>query len=475
MRGPELYRSFQQVQQTAEQEHNRAAQHLRAASGRVDTLVNEQVQLVSASAQLIVGDGQGLGGNSKVVQRLRTELQAREDQRRTIKSQLTEKREELAQAEATIGQAEAVVDERENELEALERAAVAELKQDPALAERFERLGTLTDILEGARQKTLRAKNDADAKAPAYENNPLFGYLLQRQYGQPGYAGTGVVAVLDSWVARLVQYGRYFPDYQRLKTIPERMAEHQQRLEEEADDLERQLGKLRTQAVAQWPGVKAAQDNVRNARTKLEQAKSKADTLRARVETLDDALTAFAQGKDPHTRQALDMVANLLLRGKAQEARELVAATDSDEDDQALARLYEIRDELEEARQEVEDAKATQVKLRQRYDNIQAFVRRFSESNLAKSNKRFSNTDPDGWTRTLLTAVALDSLFSEVKSRARTIDDTPTYRSSSSSSPSSGGWGGSSGGFGSGGGLGGGGFSGGGSIGGGGFKTGGGF
>lgn len=472
MRGPELYRSFQQAQQTAEQEHNRAAQHLRAASGRVDALFNEQVQLVSASAQLIVGDLKGLGGSSKVVQRLRTELQAREDQRHTIKSQLTEKREELALAEAAIGAAEAVVNERENDLEALERAAVANLKQDPDLAERFERLGTLTDILEGARQKTLRAKNDADAKAPAYENNLLFGYLLQRQYGQPGYAGTGVVAVLDSWVARLVQYGRYLPDYQRLKTIPERMAEHQQRLEDEANELEGQLSKLRTQAVAQWPGVKEAQDQVRAARTKLEQAKSKADTLRARVETLDDALTAFAQGKDPHTRQALDMVANLLLRGQAKEAKELVAATDSDEDDRALARLYEIREELEEARQEVESAKATQVKLRQRYDHIQAFVRRFSESNLAKSNKRFSNADPDGWTRTLLTAVALDSLFSEVKSRARTIDDTPTYRSST---PSTGSWGGSSGVFGGGGGLGGGGFGGGSSIGGGGFKTGGGF
>ena len=114
-------------------------------------------------------------------------------------------------------------------------------------------------------------------------------------------------------------------------------------------------------AVAQWPGVKAAQDNVRSARTKLEQAKSKADTLRARVETLDEALTAFAQGKDPHTRQALDMVANLLLRGQAKEAKELVAATDSDEDDRALARLHELREELEEARQEVESAKAPQV------------------------------------------------------------------------------------------------------------------
>lgn len=470
MRGPELYRSFQQAQSQAEQEYNQASKHLRAVSGRMDALVNEQVRLVATSAHLIVAEGKTLTGNNKTIQRLRSELEARESQRHAIKSQLLERREELARAEVAITENEALVSDRENELLALERAAVAHLKQDEGLAEKFDRLGTLTDILEGARQKTLRAQEDADAKAPAYESHPLFSYLLKRQFGQPAYAGSGVTAVLDSWVARLVQYQRYFPDYQRLKAIPKRMAEHQQRLEEETNTLEAELTKLRNAAVASWPGVADAQSELRLARTQLEQAKARAESIHARVETLDDSLTAFAQGKDPHTRQALEMVANLLMRDK-KEAQALVSASSSEEDDRALERLYAIQEELEHTYKEVEKAKADQVRLRQRYDKIQAFVRRFNESNLGKSNKKFSSANPDTWVKTLLAAAALDALFFEVKSRARTIDDTPSYRSSSPSS----GLGGFGGSYGGGGSIGGGSYGSGGGIGGGGFKTGGGF
>ena len=397
-------------------------------------------------------------GGGATGRRLRTEIKHRDEQRREIKAQLKEQRRLEADAEAAVLDAEAASARAEDELDALERAALAQLKQNDSIRALFDTHARHIDVLDGARKKTQRAEEDAAAKSPAFENDPLFAYLLSRNFGQDAYQGSGLTAVLDSWVARLVRFNKHFPDYQRLRAIPKRMQEHQGTLEAEADRLDAEVAKLRAEAIDAWPGVKEARRTLDDAHTALERAKGRLNTIATRADSLDNALTSFAEGRDPHTQQALQMVSSLLLRGSNSEARTLVGATDTDEDDKALATLQQLRDEIESRRKEVAVLKERQTAARQQYDRIHSFVQRFGSSNLARRNRRYSG-DINGWVSALVAAKALDSLYSQVSSNARVIDDTPAYQSSSSSSIGSfGGFGGSSGGFGTGGGIGGGGF-----------------
>lgn len=476
MRGNELQRRFDSVEAQANSKYTAAQNDLRAASGEVDRLFNEQVRTVANIASIVLAEeGKGLFsgmGARRAGRQLQAELEQRDAQRRQIKSRLAEQRSKVAGIELEVKTAAHALHEREHELEELERQAIQQLKEDPRMAAQFERAEALADQLDKSEEKTQKAQRDADKKAPAFENNPLFAYLLKRHYGTPQYHANNIIAMLDGWIARKVQYSRYFPDYQTLKKIPVMFQENTAHLRDENNDLQAHVAAARANALREWPGVDEASRNVRLAQSALEKVKSKLHDAVTGMENLDDALTQFAQGTDPHTRRALDMVTQLI-NTDSLEGQELVKATNTTDDDRAMARLKSLRAELVEARERVETLKQKQVEARTQLDRTQEFVHRFRDSSLGRSNKRYSDTQPETWVAALVAGVALDQLFSQVKNNARTVDDTPSHTSSSSSSPF-GGMGGSSsssGGFSTSSGFGGGGFKTTGSIGGGGYKT----
>lgn len=482
MRGNELQRRFESVESQANSTYTVAQNELREASGVVDRLFNEQVRTVANIASTVLAaEGKGLfsGIEARRSSRLlQAELEQRDKQRREIKSRLAEQRSVVSGVEQEVQVAAQALHEKEHALEELQREAIHELKKDPRTAAQFERAEALADQLDKSEQKAIKAQQDADKKAPPFENNPLFAYLLKRQYGTPNYRANNFIAMLDAWVARKVNFAKQFPDYQTLKKIPGMVQDHTSHLREEYNELQAHVAAARANALREWPGMAEAEKAVRVAQSALEKIKSKLQDALSRMENLDDALTQFAQGTDPHTRRALDMVTQLINTDTG-EAEALVRSTASTEDDRALARLKVLRAELVDARERVEALKRKQVEARTHLDRVQEFVRRFRDSSLGRSNKRYSDTKPETWIAALATGAALEQLFSQVKSNARTVDDTPSHSSSSSGS-FEGGFGGSSSsggssGFGTSSGFGGGGYSTTGSIGGGGYKTTGGF
>lgn len=481
MRGNELQRRFDNVEAQATSTYTLAQNELRDASSAVDRLFNEQVRTVANIANIVLAEeGKGLFsgmGARRSGRLLQAELEQRDKQRRLIKSRLAEQRSTVAGIELEVNTAAQALHEKEHALEELERQAIQELKQDPRMAAQFDRADQLADQLDKSEQKEVKAQKDADKKAPAFENSPLFAYLVKRHYGTPQYRANNLIAMLDGWVARQVEYSRQFPNYQSLKKIPVMVQDHTRHLREEYNELQAHVAAARANALREWPGMTEAKTAVRLAQGVLEKAKAKLHDASANMETLDDALTQFAQGTDPHTRRALDMVTQLLNTDSA-EGQDLVRSTTSQDDDKALARLKGLRTELVDARATVEILKRKQVEARTHLDRVQEFVRRFRDSSLGRSNKRYSDTQPETWVAALAAGAALEQLFSQVKSNARTVDDTPSHTSSSSSAGSLGGFGGSSsssGGFSTSSGFGGGGFKTTGGIGGGGYKTTGGF
>ncbi len=435
MRGNELQRRFESVETQAQSDYTLAQNELRTASGTVDRLVNEQVKTVLTIANVVLEEEGRKGlivgaGARRASQRLQAELEQRETQRRQIKSRLTEQRSAVAALELEVKTAEHALHTKELDLEALQRQAIQKLKEDPRIASQFDRLEVLADQLDKSEEKARKSQEDADKKAPAFENNPLFAYLLKRKFGTDQYVGNNFVAALDGWVARKVQFARYFPDYQRLKMIPKMIRDHTSQLRSDYEETRQSVESGRANALRNWPGIREADKEIQQAHSALERVKARHHEALSNMENLDDALTQFAQGRDPHTKRALDMITQLI-NSDSKEGEALVRATTSTEDDRALEHLHKLRKDLAAAREHVEELKQRQVQARTQFDRTQDFMRRFRESSLGRSNKRYSDTKPETWIAALAAGAALDQLFSQVKSNARTVDDTPTYSSSS--------------------------------------------
>lgn len=477
MLGTDIQRTLEKAQRQVEQTTERADQALRSASSQVDRLVATQGRLTQELARAVVAEAPT--GRSGLAQQIAEAIAQRDEQRVGTKKQLDQQRKAVAELQAQAAEAEAAAVHAYTQAQAVEAQALEGFNATPDAQRDETQRALLTQVLGNVRTKTEQAEQDARQKAPAYEHDPLFAYLLERGYGLPSYAGVGVFAVLDGWVARLVDFPRHFADYQRLKAIPERMREHTHAVATSLADLERSTGVAYEAAMDAWPGLKAARAAVKRAEQARDQARTRLDTAQTLAQRLDGLLTAFARGDDRHSEQATALVTRAIERNAA-ELQGLVASTASRKDDRLLERLQETQQALAQAHERVAQVQRERKAAQERLGNVQRFLRRFKDARLGSENRHYDRADTGAWAQALVAGVALDDLLATLHEQSYHQAPQPAYTpsysgsSSSSSSSSSSDWGGSSSSSSSGG-FGGSDYSTGGSSGGGDYSTGGGF
>ena len=465
MRGTELKSTIDNAVGQTRQQSEAAHQKLRKASADLDRLLRKQADAATALARVVVTH---LGSHSRggaLASQLRQAMAMREEElaglQRTAKA-LRKKRQQALEKLQLCQANQNQTDEAKGDLE---KACLDSLAKDEQLVQAQAQAAQLSEQIRRTRLKLETATADAAEKAPAYESNPLFAYLLERRFGQKGYDAGAITERLDGWVANVVQFQRYFPDYQRLQAIPSKIADHLSYLEGLQHNLNEKIAHTQRKALTKWPGYEDSVAAFLLAKAYADQASEALADVDSALQQTDERLSKFSRGEDKHTVGAMDRVKDLVIEGKRDRAQLLVEASDTTEDDRLLDLLEGLRRDILDAIDQVNRAKAEHVKTIKRQQQAEEFARRFERENLGRSNKRYSSTNSTSVAEAILLGQALDSVFDSIRRDVRTI--TPP----STSSSSSGGWGGGS----SGGGFGGGGFSGGGGFGGGGFSTGGGF
>lgn len=473
MRGNELQRNIETSVKRTQSAFQSAQGVLRQAAGQVDTLMQREGQLTHEIARILVESSALSKQDQQTLRELGTVIEAREAKRRETKQRLEAERKALIQIKKEQTEFQVQIEAEQDRLDALREAALQEIQAQPQWTPQFQRLEQLELTLAQAQRKAQMAEEDAQLKRPAYENNPLFAYLLARQFGTPAYAGGHLTAMLDGWVARLVQFPRYFADYQRLQAIPALMAQHVDQVESATAELRERVQAAVQKAQAAWPGVEQAQEALRQLREQATLKTYAFEKTQNLVDKYEDALAQFSEGQDADSKRAMALAKQTLAHKP--KARAAVAATATSRDDELFQQLEATQSQLETALRTSERAKTEYEQARRAHEEAEAFLRNFKSAGLGRSNKRFDRVNQDKLAQAILIGQGLDSVLSDLRRSARTIESASSSYSSSRSSSSS-----SSGGFGgfggsSGGGFGGGGFSGGGGFGGGGFSSGGGF
>lgn len=174
----------------------------------------------------------------------------------------------------------------------------------------------LVEAAEEARAVTLRAqqklelaRTDREEKGAPYEQDALFSYLWKRKFRSPEYKASGIIRMLDGWVAKICRYDQAFLNYQRLTELPDRIAEHAVFVAGLEDQAEAAL-------------VAAEEQAMRDAG--VEALKSAADSLKAEIAACDKEIAA---AEEAHRARAERHEAALKEEtGPAVEARDLLAA-----------------------------------------------------------------------------------------------------------------------------------------------------
>lgn len=185
-------------------------------------------------------------------------------------------------------------------------------------------------------------------KLPAYERDPLYVYLLKRQYGEPAYRGSGLARALDHWIAKLCNYQANRVSQLALIGIREELARQQVTQAEQLSHSEAVIANLSSEAEGR-AGMHTARERLRRVEERIQNAKQRASAL-------NEQLARYADCTDPRYLRARELVARRLGEQSIDTLFEKARATASLADDELviqLSELYEQRLRLQDERREL--------------------------------------------------------------------------------------------------------------------------
>ena len=133
---------------------------------------------------------------------------------------------ELATLSAQRTSALTAIDHQQTALRGLSARIGAAMERDPAYSRQQQAATRLRAVAAAARAKARQTESEREQKARAFRADPLFSYLLARRFSTAEYRGSGLVAGLDAWVARLIGFSDAQRQFALLSEWPARLQAH---------------------------------------------------------------------------------------------------------------------------------------------------------------------------------------------------------------------------------------------------------
>ena len=118
-----------------------------------------------------------------------------------VENEITDLKQQLERTELAREKLLVVANDISRDLAENETSIQGALREDSAYLAQFERASKAESIAAEALQKSETAQSDMDIKDEPYQNDKLFMYLWNRQFGTPDYVGGALTRSLDKWVA----------------------------------------------------------------------------------------------------------------------------------------------------------------------------------------------------------------------------------------------------------------------------------
>lgn len=386
-----LDRSIADARRTLSDASNAAAVDARALA-EIDTRqVNVYQRLADIRLDLIREDntGETLGAADTEAER----LIAKHD---SVLATFADRRDAV---EAEIEQLER---DRRGQEDALEEAIAAHdaaaertharLEEDADYQQRAAAVEEADAIAARAAQKLEVARETRKEKGAAYEQDPLFAYLWKRHFATKEYRAFPLFAVLDRWVAGIIDYRDAQLNYRRLLELPERFGEHADRVNEGAEKAAAALEAFEREALEK-DGVGALRDTVTAARNKLDALDQKLSNAEERHQVLSAEHAEAAAGRKGPLEEARMVVARALSKRSVPDLKILAAETIERDDDRLVDELISLkreRMELEESRSAVRHALDRHKNVLSELEDIR---RRFKRAKYDSPYSEFSGRD----------------------------------------------------------------------------------
>lgn len=464
MRGTELKQTVDGAVRKVRNGAVQAQAKARYAGSRVNEIVQHQSDLAEELSRVVLHHLDGAQGEEETLHLLRQAMGAKNQEYERLGREERVLRDRLDVCQTALERTQEELAQADNERNNLESQAEATMLEHETFSRAKSHRDEIFEQIQQAKKKLGTTREDAQKKIPHYLSDPFFSYLLERGYGEREYQAGALTRALDGWVARLVQFNRYYSDFERLKAIPKKIEAHIQWLEERHESLSLQLEKEHQRILKdQTPEFGKAVERFLAARVSEEALESEVLDLEEKLQSLGKVMARIEQGSDPMTLRAISLIKEVVLESRGKRARKLVEASSTTRDDALLDQIQSLEMDIQRAKEHLSEANREHEQAQHRLSKVEDFRHRFQNAGLGRANRIHPFLRKKDVIQTILAGHGLASLLRKMENQVRVISSSPTYPSTRSSRSTTSSWPSSrssSGGFGGFGGRTGGGFGG---------------
>lgn len=370
----------------------RLAEDLSERRAEIERERLDGVRVIASERLNILGAGEAWESRDRDIQRAdRQAAELLENHAREIAGLRAQAEEAKSALEGLESERKAQEEKVRGAIEAFDEAAAvtqARLAKDEDYKAQLQAVEEAEAVVDRAEQKRALAAGDETEKGKPYRDDPLFSYLWDRHYGTKDYRGGLIAGMLDDWVAGLVGYRDAALNYKRLTEIPKRLADHAARVEEKAEAERAALKTLEDEALKR-DGAANLRDESLAEQAELDALDQKIAAAEADFRQRIDAQTAATGRNSDAFNQALAVLTDTLKYEDIPDLRVLAAQTTSLDDDEAVARLIRLQDDLRDLERNEGDTKTLIDKYRQSLEELEEVRRRFKDARYDAPNSQF--------------------------------------------------------------------------------------
>ena len=224
----------------------------------------------------------------------------------------------LEDARAASVEATKALDMERKRFASAEAKAASALSKDPRFAALDAQKLALADAVSANRNWEGYVMPATEARLAEFENDPVFRYLLSRNFGTKDYRAGLLRRLLDVTVARWAGFDRQLAAYDAVRAYPE---EHAARAAAAAEEAAVELAKIEPRRKALRESIRRGLDGYR---TKLADALNAAaeadegvDRVGRQVSAARAGLRSAVSGQDEETRMITEAIVTMLAKARA--------------------------------------------------------------------------------------------------------------------------------------------------------------
>lgn len=346
---------------------------------------------------------------------MREILLRKEGRVRELKSQLDDDNELRARLETGLIELNERLDNAEQRQQEIAAQVEKYLTEQVDFVELSKRAAMAEVALQRAQDNLDEVSQDAARKLPAYEEDGLFNYLKERQFGAPLYQHRGITRRMDRFVAKLIDYTQAKRNYDYLTNTPTAMRKIIAEDSAALDTVMAEIQQHRDRAANEF-GLPAQIAAVESLEAERKSAIEVLGTQTSACEASQLELTDVETPRCGFYREAIDLFRKMLADKESSELRQHAKHSPEVTDDQIVASLRGIENKMERSKQTTLQHEDELQQWQAVYQDIGKLIQRFRASGYDRERCQFSDQfDLPGMLDRLNNSADVDALWDSIR------------------------------------------------------------